>query len=284
MANPYVVQTLTGYNSSPPPDDGSQVAANQVTWAKHKTKLTDPLKNYIDNIQTAVNTAMGTVDDASNLTTGTLDDDRLSDNVPRLDGTNAFTGTNTFGGVNVTDFARLSQSNTFTGNEQRLQHNDAFISGYSAGGTRTGYLQFDAGSSVILNSDQSGIPIDLQTNSGALRFSGDGGSSVHFQISGGGAVAAPIIATSTSTTLAAGQVHAIDGNATLPNMEAGQWVTVINNGSSERTVTKNGSDTMYWTATGSSVTSVTIPARGAATFICADGSNVYANGNITGSS
>ena len=95
---------------------------------------------------------------------------------------------------------------------------------------------------------------------------------------------APTIAQSTSTTLAAGQVHAIDGNATLPNMAAGQWVTVINNGSSARTVTKNGSDTMYWTATGSSVTSVTIPARGRASFVCADGTNVYASGNITGAS
>src|SRR5690606_9632798 len=83
-------------------------------------------------------------------------------------------------------------------------------------------------------------------------------------ISLGGPVTAPTIEQSTSTTLAAGQAHAIDGNATLPNMAAGQWVTVINNGARSRTVTKNGSDTMYWTATGSSVTSVTIPARGRA--------------------
>src|SRR5690606_6233455 len=115
-----------------------------------------------------------------------------------------------------------------------------------------------------------------QTMAGNKTFSGD--------VTIGGAVAAPIIATSTSTTLAVGQVHAINGNATLPNMAAGQWVTVINNGSSARTVTKNGSDTMYWTTTGASVTSVTIPARGAATFICADGTSVYASGTISGAS
>lgn len=99
-----------------------------------------------------------------------------------------------------------------------------------------------------------------------------------------GAVLAATIATSTSTTLVAGQVHAITSNAALPNMTAGQWVGVINNSASPITVTKHASDTMYWTASGASVTSVTVAARGKASFICADGANVYASGNITGAS
>ena len=48
----YSEVTVSGYNASPPPDDGSTGASNQVTWAAIKTKLTDPL-----------NTAIAAVDD-----------------------------------------------------------------------------------------------------------------------------------------------------------------------------------------------------------------------------
>ena len=51
--NPYSTQTISGYNATPPADDGSQVASNQVTWAKHKTKLGDPLKTLAEAIDTA---------------------------------------------------------------------------------------------------------------------------------------------------------------------------------------------------------------------------------------
>lgn len=40
--------TLTGYNASPPADDGTESADNQLTWAKHKTKIGDPLKTYAE--------------------------------------------------------------------------------------------------------------------------------------------------------------------------------------------------------------------------------------------
>ena len=52
--NPYTSQTISGYNSSPPPDDGTQTAANQLSWAKHKTKLSDPVKTLAESINTAV--------------------------------------------------------------------------------------------------------------------------------------------------------------------------------------------------------------------------------------
>lgn len=57
MASPYTSPALTGYNATPPSDDGSTVAANQLTWAKHKTKLADPLRTYIDEINTNVQAA-----------------------------------------------------------------------------------------------------------------------------------------------------------------------------------------------------------------------------------
>jgi hypothetical protein len=57
--NPFASPTLSGYNASPPPDDGSAAEANRVTWAKSKTKLGDPLKTYADAIKAAVSTAFG---------------------------------------------------------------------------------------------------------------------------------------------------------------------------------------------------------------------------------
>lgn len=59
MSNPYSQPTLSGYNSSPPADDGSEVSANEVTWSKHKDKLGDPLKNFAQAIDSAVLAAFG---------------------------------------------------------------------------------------------------------------------------------------------------------------------------------------------------------------------------------
>lgn len=61
MASPYTSPALSGYNATPPSDDGSTVAANQVTWAKHKTKLADPLRTYIDEINTNVQAAFTSI-------------------------------------------------------------------------------------------------------------------------------------------------------------------------------------------------------------------------------
>lgn len=52
MGNPYTSVTVTNYNATPPPDDGSNVSANEITWAKHKTKLGDPLKTAVEAIDT----------------------------------------------------------------------------------------------------------------------------------------------------------------------------------------------------------------------------------------
>jgi hypothetical protein len=55
--NPYSSPSISGYNSNPPSDDGSQTSANEITWAKHKTKLGDPIKTYAAAIDSAVTTA-----------------------------------------------------------------------------------------------------------------------------------------------------------------------------------------------------------------------------------
>src|SRR5216684_2404986 len=62
MGNKYTSTLPTGYNAAPPPDDGSQVAADKVTWATIKTKLSDVLNTW----GTAINTALLAAFDFSN--------------------------------------------------------------------------------------------------------------------------------------------------------------------------------------------------------------------------
>lgn len=59
MANPFTSVTVSGYNTSPPSDDGSAVATNQLQWSKHKTKIGDPLKTAIESINTNALAAFG---------------------------------------------------------------------------------------------------------------------------------------------------------------------------------------------------------------------------------
>ena len=57
----YTEVAISGYNTNPPPDDGSTLAANSVSWAKIKTKLFDPIRDGLqtidDNIASAITTA-----------------------------------------------------------------------------------------------------------------------------------------------------------------------------------------------------------------------------------
>jgi len=58
----YTQVTVSGYNSSPPADDGSTSASNQVFWSTIKTKLGDPLKTAIEAIDDNVASAIATTD------------------------------------------------------------------------------------------------------------------------------------------------------------------------------------------------------------------------------
>ncbi len=60
MGQKYTSQSASGFDSSPPPDDGSQSASNLITWAGIKSKLATPLKNLADAINTALVAAFNT--------------------------------------------------------------------------------------------------------------------------------------------------------------------------------------------------------------------------------
>lgn len=58
MGSAYQNQTTTGYNSSPPPDDGSTSASNKITWSSIKTKLADVLNTFAAAINSQLRTAL----------------------------------------------------------------------------------------------------------------------------------------------------------------------------------------------------------------------------------
>lgn len=53
----YAKPTISNYNDDAPIDDGSATVANKVKWSKVKDELSDPLKNYADAINNAVESA-----------------------------------------------------------------------------------------------------------------------------------------------------------------------------------------------------------------------------------
>jgi len=61
MTTHYTSVSVSGYNSGAPPDDGSTGTDNAVTWAKHKTKLGDPLKTAIEQVNTNLVSAFNNV-------------------------------------------------------------------------------------------------------------------------------------------------------------------------------------------------------------------------------
>jgi len=58
MASYSSIET-SGYNSSPPSDDGAQTEANRITWSGIKTKLTDPIRAALQAIDASLVTMLG---------------------------------------------------------------------------------------------------------------------------------------------------------------------------------------------------------------------------------
>lgn len=69
MGDPFTDVTVSNYNLNPPPDDGSESSANEITWAKHKTKLADPLKTAIESLNTNIGGAVDKLIGGAGVTT-----------------------------------------------------------------------------------------------------------------------------------------------------------------------------------------------------------------------
>lgn len=73
----YTKPSQSGYNSSPPPDDGTTSEANKLKWATIKDKLADPNKVFItavnDATETAFNELASTATDKGASTVGVQD-------------------------------------------------------------------------------------------------------------------------------------------------------------------------------------------------------------------
>lgn len=54
MGSKFQSQSISGYNASPPSDDGTASSANQLKWSNTKSKIGDPLKTYIEDIEAAL--------------------------------------------------------------------------------------------------------------------------------------------------------------------------------------------------------------------------------------
>lgn len=74
--NPFSPPSISGYNSNPPPDDGTQVTANKAKWQDILDKLAGPLKTFAEAIVSAITTMGGklinTDDDENNSMGGSL--------------------------------------------------------------------------------------------------------------------------------------------------------------------------------------------------------------------
>jgi hypothetical protein len=87
MGSKYTTQTVSGYNASPPPDDGSTGTNNKVTWANSKTKLGDPILTLAQAINTALLAALDTTQTAVSANYTTV----AADNGKTIEATGAIT-------------------------------------------------------------------------------------------------------------------------------------------------------------------------------------------------
>src|SRR3990167_5065282 len=60
MGTKYSTNSTTGYNATPPPDDGTVSEANKGKYSTIKTKLADPIKNLADTINSELVTHFDT--------------------------------------------------------------------------------------------------------------------------------------------------------------------------------------------------------------------------------
>lgn len=178
MANPYSSVSISGYNSSPPPDDGSNTAANEIKWATHKNKIGDPLKTAIESINSNVSSAFGKIAFNGITTTGVDYAVLTSDQGKLISCTNTITVTLPAAATVSTPFM-VAVKNAGTGTVTVDGDGDETIDGSAT-------ITIAADGGCILVSDGSGWTSALQTSN---TFNGN----VTVQSDDAGASVAPIL-------------------------------------------------------------------------------------------
>lgn len=250
---------------------------------------------------------------ATNLASGTVADGRLSSNVPLKNAANTFTAGQTLQAASQPLYVQATTANCYlrlgnsvdtngyigyesgkmsfwTANAERVSISSAGAASVAAPSSGNALTVNGLSNEFALlvnggatTGQSQGVFIASGTNSSDYAFwcRNKANDTSYFFVRGDGAIYAPMILSSTSTTLVKGQIHHITGNATLPALAAGEWCCVVNNSGSAITITKGGT-TAYWTAAGVSVSTVTLAARGRLVVSGAGSSVDYISGDITG--
>jgi hypothetical protein len=105
------------YRQNEPPDDGTESAANEITWSKHVDKLATPLKNYIDAVNQEIDDAIDGLFPAGITSASTNYTVQDSDNGKLINASNTITVTlpsASTAGVGFLVWVRNSGSGTVT--------------------------------------------------------------------------------------------------------------------------------------------------------------------------
>ena len=131
MSGPYTSKTIVAFNASPPPNDGSEVASNDVDWDFHINKIGTPLKNLAEGINTnvlaAFNSIYGMTQAENDAPVTIVNWNYLPGNVSRY-------GTNTIPGT--TDMTTASQAALNTGHDVIFPDDKYLISSSLSVGTQ----------------------------------------------------------------------------------------------------------------------------------------------------
>jgi len=81
MGTKWSTVSVSGYNASPPSDDGATTTANEVKWATIKTKLPDPLKTALESVVSKLDAALNfaTTAKSGDYTIATTDNGKVID-------------------------------------------------------------------------------------------------------------------------------------------------------------------------------------------------------------
>jgi hypothetical protein len=268
MGQKYTSQTVTGYDTSPPPDDGSLTLANLITWAGIKGELGDPLNTAF----AAINSALLLALDVSSRVVSGADTATSADNLKTIECSGTFT-------VNVPPASTegagytVTYKNVGTG----VITVQPFLGTDTLDGVADGTLALNGGDCVTVkvNSAATGYIVFYQEKGGVLTYNPQSANYTTTIADQGAFIVHP-------GSDATARTFIIDSNADVP-YPIGTCVTIRNqHGAGTITVTINGTDFFVKVGTGAGGTSITLTADGLLTLI-KEGTNYWCWAGINAS-